>query len=670
MGNSLVSKKQPNLSYYNPNRLGRNKFGNINYSMKSSANYMPNSNNINSNFNDLKDLDENDNKKNKYFFGFRQKSKNLNKTQINKNKPNNLNRKTNNQNTHSQNKTLSNIKKYAFYFLPQYYVINNDENMNNNAYKKQNYIKKYKNDDKFYRYGKKSNTIKGNDNDMDINIQNNKLYSTDIINNKDKIIELINDNRSKKSKSQKKEKSSQFVLLNSSFNKNNLFNVFHEANNEQNNNYNYTILDGNNNKLVNNLRLTTINEPNVSYNFTNVNDDNYDNLNIDNMNISQNSTIKYNTFNYTQTSFIYNKPQLLLEKLNGYLDSDDENEKNNNFKETNEATIPNIYESTIVNNNGYKLIRYNQDINKKELGKVIYKNKVILMSYFEDNEINGPIIISDHIGNSYKGYFINNNFNGYCIFNFNFSKNEKKRRAIMKENNKNNKNNIIINDNDELINILNNYNNLFDFYSELSIDKYNYSYIESYITENNINDIGIIKFQNNSSYIGEIKNNMRDGIGIFKWSDGSKYEGEFVKDRMEGWGQIYFYDGKIFKGQILDGVPHGYGEFIWNNENRYVGNYINGQKEGFGIYIMISESLKEHLSYFGFWKNGKQDGYGIIIKNKKMTYTKYKEGKKIAFYKNDIFIKEMLPFIDIKYRKVFLYDSKSLRKIIKNIIYY
>jgi hypothetical protein len=70
MGNSLVSKKQPNLSYYNPNTFGRNKFGNINYSMKSSANYMPNSNNINSNFNDLKDLDENDNKKNKYFLVF------------------------------------------------------------------------------------------------------------------------------------------------------------------------------------------------------------------------------------------------------------------------------------------------------------------------------------------------------------------------------------------------------------------------------------------------------------------------------------------------------------------------------------------------------------------------------------------------------------------------
>ena len=117
-------------------------------------------------------------------------------------------------------------------------------------------------------------------------------------------------------------------------------------------------------------------------------------------------------------------------------------------------------------------------------------------------------------------------------------------------------------------------------------------------------------------------------------------------------------------------MPHGYGEFIWNNENRYIGNYINGQKEGFGIYISISENSMEYLSYFGFWKNGKQDGYGIMLKNKKISYIKYKEGKKITKYKYDTFIREIIPLINIKFRKVFLYDSKSLRRIIKNIIYY
>ena len=170
--------------------------------------------------------------------------------------------------------------------------------------------------------------------------------------------------------------------------------------------------------------------------------------------------------------------------------------------------------------------------------------------------------------------------------------------------------------------------------------------------------------------MGEIKNGVKDGIGVFKWPDGTKYEGEFIKDRIEGLGQIYFLDGNIFRGQILNGLPHGYGEFTWNNDNKYVGNYINGKKEGFGIYIMISENLREYISYFGFWKYGKQDGYVIIIKNKKIIYIKYKEGKKIKSYKNDYFIKEILPNINNNYKKIFSYDIKSLRKIINYIMYY
>ena len=139
---------------------------------------------------------------------------------------------------------------------------------------------------------------------------------------------------------------------------------------------------------------------------------------------------------------------------------------------------------------------------------------------------------------------------------------------------------------------------------------------------------------------------------------------------VQRWGQIYFLDGNIYKDQILNALPHGYGEFIWSNDNRYVGSYINGKKEGFGIYIMISDNTKEFVSYLVFWKNGKQEGYGIIIKNIKMNYVKYKEGKKIKYYKYDFFIKEILPSINNIYRNIFLHDNKSLRKLINNIIYF
>ena len=615
------------------------------------------------------DYQENNNKRNTYYYGLHKNKKIL------RNNPKY-------PKTNSQNKPNNSIKNYALLFLSKDYNnnigSNNVNNNNNNLYNKPYYIKKYKNDDKYYRYGKKSNTIISNNiNNTNNSKEKKKFYSTDIIGDKDKIKNIINENennnlkRNRKNKSFKNEKSSQFVLLNNSFNKN-LFNAFQDANNDKNNNHTINTIIGGNNNIFNDMRLTTINEPNINDNLTNNNNisNDYDNnLNIDNLSITQNSTIKYKNYNNTQTSFIYNKPQL-LEQLKGYIDDDDEIKENNDndINLTNITNDSNIYSSHINDNTDYKYVGNIIENKKEGIGKIIFKNKIVLISSFKNNKINESIIIFDNYKNIYKGYIKDNNFNGYCILNFNFNKHIRLKKLNDRKNNK-----IDIfknNENDELINILNKYNNLFDFYLDLSDDNYNYSYIESYISNNNINDIGIIKWKNNATYVGEIKNGVKDGIGTFKWPDGTKYEGEFIKDRIEGLGQIYFIDGNVFRGQILNGIPHGYGEFIWNNDNKYCGSYINGKKDGFGIYIMISENLREYLTYFGFWKNGKQNGYGIVIKNKKIMYRKYKEGKKIKDYKYDYFIKEILPNINNKYNKVFSYDIKSLRKIINNIMYY
>ena len=677
MGNSAISpfkKKQRNKTFFKQN-INNRIISNYNTNITKNSIRIINSKSPNIKKNNNKELEynENNNKPNVYFFGYHQKSnKNIKKNPIRIN----LNK------SFSQTKIINNFKKYAFFFLPKNNIIqsyNEDKKNNDYMYKSQYYIKKYKNEDKFYRYGKKSNTIKSNN----INTNEKKKFnSTEISKDKDRINRLINNNKNnansnKKNKHVKNEKSSQFVLLNNSFNKN-LFNSFHEINNEKNNNF--TIV-GDNKKISNEIRLTTIKEQkindNITYNYNITG--NYDNLDIENYNISQNSTIKYNNYNNTYTSFIYNKPQLLLEQLNGYIDDDDddtnniENYKNNKEKKdfnltdiNNNANIS-IYTSKILDNLSYKYIG-NIFNNKKEgIGKVIYKKKYILISSFENNEINGPIIISDSNRNIFKGYINNNKFGGYCNLNFNFSKKTINNKVNSRK--KNDNNFLINNEGDDIIKILYNYNKLFDFYLYITDSQYNYSYIETYISDNNINDVGIIKWTNNAIYIGEIKNKLRDGIGMFKWPDGSRYEGEFIQNRIEGWGEIYFIDGNIYKGKICNGLPHGYGEFIWNNDTRYIGNYINGQKEGFGIYIMNSSNLREQLSFFGFWKNGKQDGYGIIIKNKKINYVKYKEGKRIKTYKYDLFIREILSINDSIYRQLLIYDVKSMRKIINNIIY-
>jgi hypothetical protein len=319
----------------------------------------------------------------------------------------------------------------------------------NNLYKKQKYIKKYKNDDKFYRYGKKYNTIISNNNASNLR-EKKKLYSTEIIKDKDKIQNLINENennnnlkKNRKNKSLKNEKSSQFVLLNNSFNKN-LFNAFQEVNNDKVNNNTINTIIGGNNNIFNDIKLTTINEPNINENYTNINNDSDDydnNLNIDNLNITQNSTIKYKNYNYTQTSFIYNKPQLLLEQLEGYIDDDneikeDEYNKTNDYNITNIKNNSNIYSSQIIDKE-YKYIGNIIDNKKEGIEKIIYKNKIILITSFKNNKINENdiFIISDNYRNIFKGYIKDNNFNGYCLLNFNFNKHIKAKKLNDRKNN-------------------------------------------------------------------------------------------------------------------------------------------------------------------------------------------------------------------------------------------
>ena len=656
MGNSSVSPTKNKNSSFNKSSIYKDfKDSYYNKEIVENVNYYNNITNI---------KNSQKSKKNSYLYGYRQKSnKRLNSY--------NNARKTTKTNSH--NKALNNIKKYTSFLLPKNIIFQTNNRVNINESKKNNYMKKYKNDDKFYRYGKKSSTIISNN--SHISKDKKKFYTTQIIADKNQLNKMINDKKSsfnnKKNKSI--EKSSQFVLLNKSLNKN-LFNTFQEVNIDKNKNNNYTTI-GTQGNMMNELRLNTINEKILTYNLTNEDNksDNYDeNLNLDNLNYSRNSTIKYNNYNNTNTSFIYNKPQIILEQLNNYIEednTDNENTINNKFKMTNDISYKaNIFFNNIFDNSNYKYIGNISSKDEREgIGKIIYKNNIILLASFKNNKINEPIVIGDKFGNNFKGYMKENKFNGYCILNFNFNKNMIKNKLNIRESLSNK---LMENKDDILISILINYNNLYGFYLDLSDDNYNYSYVEGYISNNNINDIGIIKWKNNASYIGEIKNGVKDGIGIFKWADGSRYEGEFVQDRMEGWGGIYFLDGKIFRGEILNGIPNGYGEFIWNDENKYVGYYVDGQKEGFGIYITVSENLREYISYFGFWKNGKQDGYGIIIKNKKMHYVKYKEGKKIKNYTHEIFMTEILPLIERKYKNVFLCDSKSLRKIVKNIIYY
>jgi hypothetical protein len=60
-------------------------------------------------------------------------------------------------------------------------------------------------------------------------------------------------------------------------------------------------------------------------------------------------------------------------------------------------------------------------------------------------------------------------------------------------------------------------------------------------------------------YIGEFKNNKKDGLGKFVWFDGRIYEGKFKDDMIHGNGKMI-----ISKNNIINGIWNK-GELIKNS---------------------------------------------------------------------------------------------------------
>ena len=644
MGNFIISPFQSNKDSNKPNE---------NHLIMEGRYPSLNNKQICSNLNDLTDFGENtdnlykNNNTNKYYYGYKYK----------KNKKNKDN-KLLFQDT-KEGIIMNNIRRMSQIIFDKK---NDEKNENNNngiktVINETNYMKKYNNNEKYYKYGKKSREDKKTVNLKNVNQDNQESKENYNFKNK---------NRKKKNKSNKNEKSSQFMLLNN----NNAFNTLKEIN----------ILNSNyKNEINDEIKITSIQDYNQ-----NIFDNDQENIKekknccedekifISNNEDSSINNIENNEF---EKLVVTKKKNSLEEDISNIIKIEnkiDNEKKIINSKETNNTSEGSILESKLIDNSIYSFNGNILNDKKEGIGKWVYKNRIGLMTIFENNKIIGPIIISDMNGNSFQGYIDeNNNLDGYFNLKFNFNKNDIKKKYKSK-------NNIIVDKNinesknkDEMI-IMSNFVDLTNTYLDLSTLKYNYSHIESIISKNIINNYGIIKWSNNSKYLGEIRNNKKHGIGLFIWPDDSRYEGEFYEDRMEGWGLIHFFDGKIFQGQILNGLPHGYGEFIWTNNNRYFGSYVKGQKEGFGIYIMNNinktKAKNEIVTYFGFWKNGKQDGYGIIIKNKKIIYVKYKEGKKIRQYDYDIFLGKISNNVNKKYEKIFFFEIKTLKNIIRSIM--
>ncbi|SPQ94933.1 MORN repeat-containing protein 3 [Plasmodiophora brassicae] len=116
------------------------------------------------------------------------------------------------------------------------------------------------------------------------------------------------------------------------------------------------------------------------------------------------------------------------------------------------------------------------------------------------------------------------------------------------------------------------------------------------------------------SYIGDWKDNQRNGFGVQIWPNGCKYEGEWLAGRRHGKGTYFVRNkasgalDKVYSGQWQDDLKDGVGIYNYNNGNRYEGQWKQGQRHGTGSQFYVNGDV-----YIGEWLHGKMNGWGRYI---------------------------------------------------------
>ena len=159
------------------------------------------------------------------------------------------------------------------------------------------------------------------------------------------------------------------------------------------------------------------------------------------------------------------------------------------------------------------------------------------------------------------------------------------------------------------------------------------------IKENKKNYEKIIELiQSMNKELEELTNKCNIKIGVKNYPEG-KYEGELVNNMREGKGKLYYinnekYMGKIYIGEWKNDLRNGKGVETWKSGNRFVGDFINDKREGYGIYY-----FSDGGRYEGNWKNGKKEGFGVDYYTDGDRYEgKWKNGKRdgqgVYYYRN------------------------------------
>jgi len=124
------------------------------------------------------------------------------------------------------------------------------------------------------------------------------------------------------------------------------------------------------------------------------------------------------------------------------------------------------------------------------------------------------------------------------------------------------------------------------------------------------NCFGTVTFPNGDKYVGEFRNNKKNGQGTYTHANGNKYVGEYRDGKRNGQGTFTFgpsskWTGDKYVGEYRNGKQHGQGTYTHANGNKYVGEYRDGKRNGQGTY-----TFADGAKFVGEFRDGKRNGQG------------------------------------------------------------
>ena len=76
-------------------------------------------------------------------------------------------------------------------------------------------------------------------------------------------------------------------------------------------------------------------------------------------------------------------------------------------------------------------------------------------------------------------------------------------------------------------------------------------------------------YPSGAKYIGDWKNDIREGKGVYFWDGLNRYEGDFKNDFIEGKGKMYYDNGDICDGEWYHNIRNGVCLYYHNDVGKW-----------------------------------------------------------------------------------------------------